>query len=315
VADDLFVVGDFIADALDVSKTETTEVLNGSPLVARLPISDTSDGSEVHQYNKYTGAPVVGFRSPNAGRDYDSSTDTVVSSTCTILDFSWKVDYAVANAWRQGPENLIAREGARHLAAAMFVIEQQIIYGVTSPGSAAGFAGFLANTDYDALADDMVINAAGTTASVQSSLWAFRAGFNDVKLVTPFSRGVTLGETIVQESGTGTGATSFPVYYTPASMYIGLQQGGKYSAGRICNINDPTDTNPLTDDLISKLLAEFPAGMGPDFMVCNRPSLTSLQQSRTATNPTGVPAPFPDSSFGVPLFTTDGIVQTEAVEV
>tara|TARA_R110000824_G_scaffold363153_1_gene551170 strand:- start:128 stop:1063 length:936 start_codon:yes stop_codon:yes gene_type:complete len=311
VANDLLAVGDFIADALDVDKTTTNEVLNGAPLVSRIPISDTSDGSETHQYNKYTGAPVVGFRAANAGRDYDHSVDTVVTATCTILDFSYRVDYAVANAWRQGPEDLIAREGVRHLAAALFKAEQQIIYGVTSPGDSAGFAGFLANTDYDALADDMVINAVGTTADVQSSLWAFKTGFNDVRLVTPFTRGITLGDTIVTEAND----TNHPVYYTPASMYIGLQQGGKYSAGRIANINNATDSKPLTDDLISSLLSEFPAGMGPDFMVCNRTSLKDLQQSRTATTTTGAPAEFPNSAFNVPLFTTDAIVQTEAVEV
>ncbi len=310
MANDLLTVSDFIADALDVDKTMTSEVLNGSPLVARLPIGDTADGSETHKYNKYTGAPTVGFRSANAGRDYDHSTDTVVTATCTILDFSYRVDYAIANAWRQGPEDLIAREGVRHLAAALFAVEQQVIYGTTSPGDSSGFNGFLDNTDYDALADDMVINAAGSTASVQSSVWAFKTGFNDVRLVTPFTRGITLGDTIVTEAND----SNHPVYYTPASMYIGLQMGGKYSAGRIANLNNATDSKPLTDDLISDLLAEFPSGGGPDFMVCNRTSLKDLQQSRTATNTTGAPAPFPSDAFGVPIFTTDAIVQTEAVE-
>ena len=311
MANDLFTVADFVSDALDVDPTTTSEVLNAAPLVARLPISDTADGSETHKYNKYTGAPVVGFRSPNAGRDYDHSVDTVVTSTCTILDFSWRVDYAVANAWRKGPEDLIAREGIRHLAAALFVLEQQVIYGTTSPGDSAGFTGFLQSTDLDALADAMVINGAGTTASQQSSLYAIKAGDNDCKLVTPMAQGVNLGDTIITEAND----TNYPVYYTPASMYIGLQLGGKYSIGRIANLSVTTDTKPLTDDLIADLLAAFPAGMGPDFMITNRTMRKELQQGRTATNPTGSPAPFPDSAFGVPLFTTDAITITEAVEV
>jgi len=310
MANDLLAVADFIADALDVDKTMTSEVLNASPLVARLPIGDTADGSETHKYNKYTGAPSVGFRAANAGRDYDHPEDTVVTATCTILDFSFRVDYAVANAWRQGPEDLIAREAVRHLGAALFKVEQQVIYSTSALGDANGFAGFITNTDYDALADDMVINAAGSSADLQSSLWAFKTGFNDVRLVTPFTRGITLGDTIVTEAND----SNHPVYYTPASMYIGLQMGGKYSAGRIANINSADDTKPLTDDLISDLLSQFPAGMGPDFMVCNRTSLKDLQQSRTATNTTGAPAPFPMDAFNVPLFTTDAIVQTEAVE-
>ena len=314
MADDLFVVADFIADALDVDKTMTSEVLNASPLVSRLPIGDTADGSEVHKYNKYTGAPVVGFRSPNDGRDYDASVDTVVSVTCTILDFSWKVDMAVADAWRQGPEDLIAREGIRHLGAAMFILEQQCIYGTTSPGDSNGFGGLLTNTDYDALADAMVIGGGGTTASEQSSLWAIRTGFDHCRLVTPSARGISLGDTQVIET-TSTAGGSFPAYYTPASLYIGFQMGGKYSAGRIANLSVTTDTKPLTDDLISDLLAAFPSGGGPDFMFTNRTMVKELQQGRTATNPTGAPAPFPDSAFNVPLFSTDAITITEAVEV
>ncbi len=185
MADDLFTIADFVSDALDVDPTMTSEVLNASPFVARLPIGDTSDGSATHKYNKYTGAPVVGFRAANSGRDYDSSTDTVVTVDCKILDFSWKVDYAVANSWRKGPEDLIMREGIRHLAAALFKIEQQCLYGTTSPGDAAGFAGFLTSTYLDALADDMCIGAGGTTASEQSSVYGVRVGFDDCRLVTP----------------------------------------------------------------------------------------------------------------------------------
>ena len=310
MANDLYTVADFVSDALDVDPTLTSEVLNASPLVGVLPISDTSDGSETHKYNVYTGAPVVGFRSANAGRDYDHSVDTVTSVTCTILDFSFRVDFAVANAWRNGPEDLIAREGVRHLAAALFKVEQQVIYGTTSLGDSNGFAGLIESTYYDALADDMVIGAGGTTASVQSSAWALRVGDDDIKLVTPMTQGITLGDTIVTEAND----TNHPVYYTPASLFIGAQLGGKYSAGRIANLNGPTDSKGLTDDLISDLLAEFPAGMGPNYMICNRDSLRDLQQSRTATNVTGSPAPFPSEAFGVPLLTTDAIVQTEAVE-
>ena len=310
MANDLVTVADFVADALDVDKTTTSEVLNGAPFVNALPIGDTADGSETHKYNKYTGAPVVGFRSANAGRDYDHSVDTVVTVACTILDFSFRADYAVANAWRQGAEDYIAREGVRHLAAALFKIEQQCIYGTTSPGDSSGFDGFLDNSDLDALADEMVLSAGGSTANEQSSAYAVRTGFNDCRLVTPMTQGVRLGETIVTEAND----SNHPVYYTPASMYIGFQMGGKYSVGRMANISTTTDSKPLTDDLLSDLLELFPAGMGPNLFLMNRKRRKDIQQSRTATNPTGAPAPFPDSAFGVPIVTTDGIVNTEAVE-
>ncbi|MBA7711875.1 hypothetical protein ES703_120842 [subsurface metagenome] len=42
-------------------------------------------------------------------------------------------------------------------------------------------------------------------------------------------------------------------------------------------------------------------------------SLGQLQDSRTATNPTGAPAPFPESAFNVPIFDTTAITNTEAL--
>lgn len=310
MANDLFAVADFVADALDVDRTETQEVLNRANLVNVLPIGDTSDGSETHKYNVYTGEPAVGFRSANAGRDYDHSEDTVKTVTCLILDFSWRVDYAVANAWRQGPEDMIAREGARHLAAALFALEKQCIYGTTSPGDSEGFDGFLANTNLDALADDMVVGAGGTTADEQSSVYGIRTGFNDCRLVTPMATGVMLGDTIVTEAND----SNHPVYYTPGSMYVGFQMGGKYSVGRIANISTTTDSKPLTDDLLSDLMELFEEG-DPNYLVMNRKRRKDLQKSRTATTQTGAPAPWPESAFGVPIVETQAITNTEAVEV
>jgi len=84
MANDLLTVADFVADALDVDDTTTSEVLNASPLVARLPISDTSDGSETHKYNTYTGAPVVGFRAANGSRDYDHLHDSGLFVACRL---------------------------------------------------------------------------------------------------------------------------------------------------------------------------------------------------------------------------------------
>jgi len=308
MANDLLTVSDFVADALDVDKTTTSEVLNRANLVGVLPIGDTSDGSETHKYNVYTGEPVVGFRALNAGRDYDHSIDTVNTVACKILDFSWRVDYAAANAWRQGAEDLIAREGARHLAAALFALEKQCIYGTVSPGDSAGFSGFLNNTNLDALADDMCISAGGSTVSEQSSVYGFLTGFNDCRLVTPMDQGVTLGETIVTEAND----TNHPVYYTPASLYIGFQMGGKYSVGRLSNVSTTTDSKPLSDDLMSDLLELFP--VDPHHWLMNRKRRKDLQSGRTATNATGAEAPRPTEYEGIPITVTEAITNTEAVE-
>jgi hypothetical protein len=40
-------------------------------------------------------------------------------------------------------------------------------------------------------------------------------------------------------------------------------------------------------------------------IVMNRTALAELRDSRTATNPSGAPAPFPTEAFGIPIVVTD----------
>ena len=308
MADDYLAISDFVADALDVAQTGINDLLQQAPLVATLPRIGSGDGGTTHKYNKYTGAPVVGFRAESDGREHVSSADTVISVSMKILDFSWTVDVAVADAWRRGgAEALIAREGARHLASALAKLEAQVFYGTGTGGDSAGFTGFMNNTALDALSDALVIDAGGSTATTASSCYAVRWGSDDVAVVT--SDTISLGETVVQRVAGATGW--YPAYFTPASLWVGLQQGGIYSVGRIANLTEDSGKG-LTDDLIAALLAEMP--YTPNALVMSRRSRRQLQQSRTATNPTGAPAPFPMEAFGVPIIVSEQLLNTEAIE-
>jgi hypothetical protein len=310
MANDYVAISDFVADALDVARTATSDLLLAAPTVARMPRIAPADGGTVHKYNKYTGKPTVGFRSENDGRENDHSEDTVVSVNLKICDFSFAVDMAVADGWRDGgAQAFIAREGRRHLEAMLFKLEQQLFYGTGTGGDAAGFSGFLNSTYLDALADGMVVDAGGTTAATASSVYGIRLSTDDVAMVTKDT--IDFGETTIQRVAGSTGF--YPAYWTPASVWVGLQMGGAYSVGRIANLTADSGKG-LTDDLISEMLNEFPANMGPSILVMNRRSLRQLQQSRTATNSTGAPAPFPTEAFGVPIIVTDALLSTEALE-
>ena len=121
---------------------------------------------------------------------------------------------------------------------------------------------------------------------------------------------LNIGDTVVQRL-TGAGGT-YPGLYTPISAWLALQIGGAYSVGRICNLTGQANKT-LTDAMIAELLALFPASRQPTHLAMNRRSLKQLQQSRTATNATGAPAPFPTEAFGVPIVTTDQISSAEAI--
>jgi hypothetical protein len=289
---------------------DISDILNDAPV---LKIRAADPGPETtHYYTKYTTAPTVGFRAANDGRDQSKSQDTQVSVALKILDASFTVDYALAEAYRFGSDAFIAMEGARHLKQAFFKAEQQVWYG-TGAGDAAGFSGLGDETDLDGAGDAQVVNAGGTAAGTGSSVWLIRSTDDDngTAIIAGQKGNISVGDTSIV-SITGANSKVMPAYYTPISGWLGLQRGSKYSVVRIANLTAETG-HTLTDAWIAKALALFPSNKGPTFMAMNRRSLAQLQASRTATNQTGAPAPFPADAFGVPIVPTDSILSTETL--
>lgn len=307
MANDLLTVADLVANSMDVSDAQVSDLLIDSPLVALLPVVDSSNKT-VHKYSKETGAPVVGFRAETLGRDIDHSEDTLVTVNLKILDFSWFTDKAVADADKNGPEVLIDREGKRQLRAAFFKAEQQYLNGTIS-GDAEGFVG-MANV-LNSPTGDMVVDAGGSAANTGSSVYLIRAGEDDLSAVMIEDNPIELGETITQNVVTSDNK-NMPAYYTPGCSWLGMQSGSKYSFGRICNLTAESGFG-LTDDLVYKALEQFPSGRPPTHIVMSRRSLFQLRASRTAHNATGAPAPIPADVAGIPVVSTDALSNTEAI--
>ena len=93
---------------------------------------------------------------------------------------------------------------------------------------------------------------------------------------------------------------------------LGLQVG---NVNGLCRIRDLTEDSGkgLTDDLLAQMVATCPVGYRPDVLFMSRRSRRQLQQSRTATNATGAPAPTPIDHDGIPIVATDSITDTEAL--
>lgn len=316
--DDLHAVADLIGDAFDLADIEVSDLLRASPFLDALFMEPSSNGT-THKYVKETGAPVVGFRAVNAGREMDSSDDTAVSLDLKVLDWSYAVDQAAANAWRKGRDHYLAREGKRHLAAALMAFERQVINGIVgasdsagASGSAAGFSGFRDAATINQTGDAMVVNAAGATADTASSVYAVRIAEDGVcGVYKGDGPSFELGEvsSVAWTVNAGTDNKTFPAYYVPGSAWLGLQVGSAFDIGRIVNLMATTQI--LTDDFIADLLSRAPVGRQFTHLLMGRRSLKQLQDSRTATNSTGTPAPFPTESFGIPIIVTDAIGATE----
>jgi hypothetical protein len=252
-----------------------------------------------------TGLPTVAFRDANQGQASTKASHENRLVETFILNPRWHGDKAVADRYEDGAPAYLAMEASAHMEASMQLLASQFYYGRTL-GDAKGYPGLL-----QAYSTTMEVDAAGTTASTGSSVWAVKFGPKDVIWVWG-NNGELAPSEVSERDVEDAAGNNFTAYFQELLAYPGLQVGSTRAIGRIKDLT--ADNNcTLTDDMIADLLSKFEVGMKPDALFMNRRSLKQLQQSRTATNPTGAPAPFPQDSFGIPIAVTDAITSTETL--
>jgi hypothetical protein len=290
----------------NISDIDVTELLEDTPFLAQISAIVASNMTS-HEWLKKTTAPTAGARAINDGLENTKAAYTKVTQTLRLFDAGFDMDIGLLKA--ANGDRLMRREAIDHLKAAFVAVEKQLFYGTGTGGLSAGFAGFSNETTVDRRDDVMVVNATGTTANSASSVWAVRVGESAVSVVYGANGRIEIGESYMTlRDGSSTG--SYDAMRTPITFYAGCQVATSLDLGRIVNLTAESGKG-LTDLLIAQLLAKFPAGRGPTHLVMNRQSHMQLRNSRTATNPTGAPAPFPSEAFGVPIVVTDQLSITE----
>lgn len=291
---------------MNLADIDVSDLLQDAPLLAALAAGTASNGTN-HSYLKETGAPVVGFRQPNAGRFNSTDADTKVEIALQILDGSFKCDKALADAYvKGGPQAYLARRSLRTMRACLAGAEKQIIYGTGAGGDSEGFVGLAQASTVDALADtDHVVNAGGTTVGGASSVWLIRSSDDDtgVSVIMGKDGEIRIDDTVVVEATDGNGK-HYPAYYTPIQGWIGLQVGSAYDIVRIANITQE-DGHTLDDDLLSMAMELFPSGKQPTHIAMHRKLRGQLQRSRSSFNDLGKPAALPTDFEGIPIVCTD----------
>ncbi len=292
-----------------------SNLLNKATVLSELSATPASDGT-LHKYIVQTGAPNPQFRLVNVGKPNSNSVYTEYVAQLALMDGTFVVDIALANSYQFGAEKFLQKESAAQLRQAFFNIETQMWYGTTALGNAMGFTGFAQQTAMLTSTSPLCVNAGGTVANTASSVFILRSpeDLTGVAVVLGNSGNITIDPTVVTYKPDDTIPTNFlPAYMTPITGYSGVQTGGYYSAVRICNLTNESG-HGLTDKLISSAISLMPADLQNDLIVCmDRRSLMQLQQSRTATNPTGQAAPFPTESYTYPIVVTDSIVNVEPI--
>src|SRR4051812_23779955 len=107
---DLLILNDKNANDLGCS-----DLFNDAPFIRSLAAITASNGT-LHKYVKETAAPTVGFRSENAGVFNSTGTEVTITSTLKIIDASFAVDKALADAYSKGgTDAYLARKAKAHL--------------------------------------------------------------------------------------------------------------------------------------------------------------------------------------------------------
>ena len=257
-----------------------------------------------------TAVPTGAFRNANEGTYKKKSTYKRVIVECHILDIVATVDKAIADAAEEGADVLLAREAAGQMEGQFQHAASQIWYGTSNDSK--GFPGLS-----EAVDSSLRVDAGGTTADTASSVWAVRFTDDGVKIAVGNNGEFAVSDPIVQLIEDDD-SKHYLAYVYGVLTRIGLQVGSKWGCGEIYNVTADSGAT-LDDDMISDLIAKFPAGKQPHALFMSRRSLSQLQKSRTATSPTGAPAPFPTEVAGIggdniPIYVTEAIVDTQAIE-
>ena len=282
---------------------ETTKAVPEVRLGAARTISGLNYKTRVR-----TGLPTVGFRQVNAGTAVTKSQTEQRLIECYLMNPQFEVDQAAADAAEDGAAAYLAEEADAIMRAAMQALGVAFFYGADATfGKTDGFPGLLQSHD----STNMVVDAGSVTASVNSSVWAVRWGMGDVNWILGLggAASVTAPEKVRLVDGSGNPYTGYrqELYLRP-----GLQVGSLRSVARIKKLSVLV---PLTDVFIDALMEQFPAGLPPNAIYMTKRSRRQWKNSRTATTPTGSPAPWPDVVEGpeglIPVFSSDSLSNIE----
>jgi hypothetical protein len=289
----------------DATRGLVEEVVRVSPELDN-GFADTIPGIHFRQQVR-TAYGRVGFRAANEGTPRFASQYENRLFECFILNPIWQPDKAVADAYERGAQAFIAMEGIGMTEASMINLSSQFYYGIDNDPK--GFPGVQACVD-----PSMVIDAGASGATKTSSIWAVRWGVRDCGWLWGLNGMLNLSavKEVVAYDGPG---NPYPAYYQDILARPGLCVASKWSVARIKNISvDPGDTTHRANDkLLGQLKTLFPDPRQPHMYFMTKEVREQIRESRTATNPTGQPAPTPTDFEGVPLYATSGISNTEAV--
>ena len=285
----------------NVVEIPASDLVQPSEFMAELPVVFASNGTQ-HKFLVETSAAGAAFRAVNNGVENASGAEKLVTADLKFLDCSWTRDVAIGQGFSKGKDAYLEKQTMKALNAGISKSEYSLVQGTSY--DAAGPDGL-----DDLVQSEMKINAGGSTAGTH--VYMLIKGADAVALVLgndgQFAAGDIIQVPIADEAG-----KLYNVDSQNITGYMALQAAGKYSIAMAYNVTS------VDDDLLSDLFAKFPADRrnalranGIVLMSVN--AQKQLQKSRTATSPTGAPAPYPVDWNGIKIVVSDAVKDDYAV--
>lgn len=285
-----------LADLVDETFSAHPEIA----LVAVKPINGVTFKQLVRTAN-----PTVAFRNANEGNDAKKGTYENRQFNCHIFNPRWEADKAVADSSMDGPAAVIAEAAEAMIEASFQHIGKQFYYGIGN--DAKGFPGLRA-----IVSSTMEVDATGTTDAGKSSCWAVRLVNGKISWLAGCNGDMGFDPEVRVETVYDSSNKPFPAYVQDMTAHIGLAVRDLRAVGRIKNLTSDSGKG-LTDNRVAALLKLFPSGMGPTHLLANKTQIELLRQSRITD--LLISPPNPTESHGIPIVSTDSIVDGHAYEI
>ena len=306
---------------------EIIEVLAASnPIVADANVMEGNLPTG-HRSTQRSTQPSGTWRLLNYGVAAEKSTTAQVTDTCGILESYSKLDVDVASlngneaAFRASEDNGFIMGLNSTVATAIFYGDQK-----DNPEQISGLTPRYALTTGDYASQ--IINASGSTASVQSSLWVVTWGPLTCTLIYPKGSQAGLqSEDMGKQLVTDSAGLMYTAFVTKFQWKLGMALLDYRYVIRVANIETSLLTSDAATgaDLLDKMLDAYYArptvdlgNMAKTFIYCNKTIAKYLHkqaQNKANVNLTiDSPAGKPVVSFlDAPIRVCDNLTKTEAV--
>jgi hypothetical protein len=323
---------------LDLSKANSSDVIapiieqavGNYPEMSQIAANQLGAGQLSYQTLTRTGYPTASFHSVGGGVAASKSSTTMQIFEC--FPFAGRVECArhVADNWKRGGvAGYFSFEALGIMKAALFTLAKQIWYG-RGGADGKGFPGLKNFTGFGTTVADpltarvynLTTNAGGTTANTASSAYFVVTDAQNVELQLGTGSPFELPEPRIGDMLDPSDNTKrIEAYISVLQGWSGLQTPNVHCVRRLLNLTNDAGKG-MSDALLAKVLKELPSGVQPSAIFMSKNQQYLLQISRTVVlqgfgnqrpDQPNV-APLPTSYGNIPIFATDAIGDTDAIE-